>query len=356
MKKVLFYIHSLNKGGAERVLLTIANRLKNEYNVVILTDKVDEREYSLPEGIRRINIENELANNNVSSSTINRLKAIRSTMADERPDCIIAFMLSSAMRAIVATMFSRYRVVAAVRSNPYDDFGSFKKRLIVNALFSLAPKVVCQTEVQKGFFYKWIQNRCVLVFNPLFEEFQNSSYNGERSKRIVATGRLYDYKNHELLIRAFSTIASDHPDVDVVIYGEGPHRGYLSRLIDECGLEGRAILAGDSDNVVRDIRDAMIYVLPSDTEGMPNALMEAMALGLPVVSTDCPGGGPATLINNRVNGILVPVNDVAAMEKAIDELLKDEKLRNELSKEAIKIKDICDIENIINTWIDIIEN
>lgn len=355
MKKVLFYIHSLNKGGAERVLLTVATRLKNEYEVVILTDKHDEREYELPEGIKRIDIETELKSSGKSNSTVWRLIFLRKACKREKADCIIAFMASSAMRAIVANMFSFRKVVAAVRSNPYDDFGSGINRRKINYLFGKTKAVVCQTEYQAQFFDKKVQKKCTVIINPLFDEFKNTSYEGTRTNRIVATGRLFDYKNHELMIRAFKKIADKYPDYVVEIFGEGPYRPQLTSIIEECGLEEKVLLSGDSSKVAEDIKDATMYVLPSDTEGMPNALMEAMALGLPVISTDCPCGGPKTLIEEGVNGLLVPVGDVDAMSKAMDRLLSDEDLRKSLSKNAKEILNRCDIEKIASLWGKVIE-
>ena len=354
-KKILFYIHSLNKGGAERVLLTLAEKLNTDSNikVVVMTDTVDDLEYELPDGIKRINLKDRMKKNNALS----RISAIRACVKEEKPDRFVAFMLSSAIRAVIVTLLSGYKVIAAVRSNPYDDYSSGINRVILLFTMTFAERIVCQTEYQVKFFPEKMQKKCVVISNPIFKEFvlKAQELSGTREentgkKRIVATGRLYDYKNHKLLIEAFSDIAEEYQDIDVVIYGEGPYRKELEDTISELKLSDRVFLPGDSEHVAEDIADAFIYVLPSDTEGLPNALMEAMALGLPVISTDCPCGGPKSLIKDGENGLLTPVGDVSAMRESLKRLITDDVLRKSISEKAKDILISNDADHITDQW------
>ena len=355
MKKILFCIHSLNKGGAERVLLTLAEKMNTDSDteVVILTDTVDDLEYELPDRLKRINLKDIM----VKNTALSRLCAIRSCVKEEKPDCFVAFMLSSAIRAVIATLFSGFKVIAAVRSNPYDDYSKGLNRKILLVTMSLAEKIVCQTEYQVRFFPERMQKKCVVISNPIFSEFvikakelSETKTGKTKKKRIVATGRLFDYKNHKLLIEAFAGIAEEYTDIDVVIYGEGPYRKELERTISELNLSERVLLPGDSEHVADDIADAFIYVLPSDTEGLPNALMEAMALGLPVISTDCPCGGPKSLIKDGENGLLTPVGDVPAMRESLIRLIKDDGLRKRISQKAKDIMISNDADSITDQW------
>ena len=342
------------------MLLTVAEKLNNspDTEAVIMTDKIDDLEYDLPAGVKRINLEKKMTN----LSARERLKEIRKCVKEEKPNKFVAFMLSSAIRAVLATMFSGYRTIAAVRSNPYDDYGSGKKRVLLLITMLLAERIVCQTEYQKDFFPKMLKKKCVVISNPIFDEFVRKSENlrkidnsvdirpKERLRTIVATGRLYDYKNHKLLIDAFALICKDYPDTEVVIWGEGPYRKELEKEIEKLDLTDRVKLPGDSEHVSEDIADAFIYVLPSDTEGLPNALMEAMALGLPVIATDCPCGGPKSLIEDGVNGLLTPVGDVEAMKDSLVRLLTDKELRLSISKRAVEILKTNDSEKIVGLW------
>ena len=337
------------------MLLTLAQKLNTdtETEVVIMTDTVDDLEYELPDGLKRVNLKDRMEKN----TALSRLCAIRACVKEEKPDSFVAFMLSSAIRAVIATLFSGFKVIAAVRSNPYDDYSIGLNRKILLVTMSLAEKIVCQTEYQVEFFPKRMQKKCVVISNPIFSEFvikakelSETKTEKNKRKRIVATGRLYDYKNHKLLIEAFSGIAKEYPDMEVVIYGEGPYRKELENTIVGLNLSDRVFLPGDSENVAEDIADAFIYVLPSDTEGLPNALMEAMALGLPVISTDCPCGGPKSLIRDGENGLLTPVGDVLAMRESLRRLITDDDLRMSISKKAKDILISNDADYITDQW------
>lgn len=356
MKKILFYIHSLNKGGAERVLLTLAEKLNETYEIVILTDVFDEKEYALPQGIRRIDLGGYMEQIfGVRISAIKRLMAIRQCCKKENPDKIISFMASSSIRAVLANIFTRRKVIVTIRSNPYDDYGNWKKRVWLQSIYALAEKIVCQTEYQTEFFGKLLRKKCIVIPNPLFADFYLPPYTGECEKQIVSVGRLYDYKNQKLLIRAFAKIAEEFPEYSATIWGEGPYRKALEEEIERCGMKDRIFLPGDSSEVAEGIGKASLFVLPSDTEGMPNALMEAMALGIAVIATDCPCGGPKSLIQHGVNGMLCEVGNVNDLAERMKEILEDANLRKELGKNALAIREECHVDRISEKWSQIID-
>ena len=134
------------------------------------------------------------------------------------------------------------------------------------------------------------------------------------------------------------------------MYGDGPDKAKYEKLIKELGMEEKVILFGRVENVSERLKDVEIFVLTSKFEGMPNALIEAMATGLPCISTDCGGGGAAALIENGVNGILIKQNDENAYVEALHKLADDENLRIEMGKEAYKINEKLDIEKIATMW------
>ena len=358
MKKILFYIYSLNKGGAERVLVTLCEQLKKSYEVVLLTDCYAPKEYSQPDGIRRIVLSESEGEH---KSPLSRLKQIRGACKTEKPDIVIAFMVSSALRAILANLCSTTRVIAAVRSNPYDDFGSIKKKLYINFVFSFAKAIVCQTEYQKDFFSSFLQRKCYVILNPITSDFIDSTVSTDTDNgsvldnRIVSVGRLYDYKNHSLLIRAFANIKKEFPHMTLTIYGDGPYREATEQLIQQLKVEDSVSLPGDVDDVAKHIKTAALFVLPSDTEGMPNALMEAMALKLPCIATDCPCGGPRTLILDGENGFLCGVNQVDELTDKMRLVLSNKELAQKIGNNAGNIVEKCSIENISTKWRECIE-
>ena len=177
-----------------------------------------------------------------------------------------------------------------------------------------------------------------------------------RENEIVTVGRLENAKNQKMLIQAFSVITKNFPELVLKIYGEGTLQQELQEEINHLGLADKAFLMGKTSKVAEAIAKARIFVLPSNVEGMPNALIEAMCLGLPVVSTDCPCGGPRALIQEGKNGILVPVGNVHSLVQALMKILKDRDLEERLGNEAHKILDIYSPDKVYESWKTFIES
>lgn len=161
-----------------------------------------------------------------------------------------------------------------------------------------------------------------------------------------------------MLIRAFVEVHKKHPDYDLKIYGGDSFDGtkeILEALIDENGAQEYIHLMGASDSLEKDLADAALFAFTSDWEGLPNALMEAMALGLPIVATDCPCGGPRTIMTNEVDGLLIPIKDQKAVENGINRLIEDSELAERLGTEARKIADKANGQAVFEQWKDYIE-
>ena len=157
-------------------------------------------------------------------------------------------------------------------------------------------------------------------------------------------------KNHELLIKAFSKIAYKYNNINLKIYGEGPLHSNLQKLIESLRLSGRVYLMGTVDNIQDVMKDAGMFVLSSDFEGLPNALMEAMAIGLPVISTDCPCGGPNMLIKNYENGLLVKPGDENELSNAMEYIIKNQNDADKMGLKAKKTAEMYKPEKIFNDW------
>jgi len=220
----------------------------------------------------------------------------------------------------------------------------------------LADGFVFQTEDAKLFYSKLLKGRGVVIPNPLFVEGMPEPYLGTREQRIVTAGRLVDQKNQKMLIEAFSIIASDYPNYILDIYGEGPNRSLLQNLILSKQLQDRVFLKGNVPDILERIKKASCFVMSSDFEGMPNALIEAMALGLPCISTDCPCGGPKELISDGLNGMLVKVGNVDNLADCLRRLLSNEKMANEMGSNAVKVREKLDAGKVVNDWNDYFMN
>ena len=243
--------------------------------------------------------------------------------------------------------FSKAKFIASERCNPTSYSGI--KRLLMQHYGKRADAWVFQTE-EAAKWYEGIAKKSVIIPNAINPAFIRKPHEGEKEKCIVAAGRLSEQKNFKLLIDAFALISEEFSDFSLNIYGKGPLEEELREYARSKQLEARVKFMGYVDDMPEQLEKATAFVLSSDFEGMPNALMEAMALGLPCVSTDCPCGGPSYLINTDENGILVPVGDAEKMAVAMRKILADPELSNTLSNNARQISDRLAPQKIYKEW------
>ena len=348
--RILFCIDSLTKGGAERVVSNLANYLSaKEHTVKIVTFLDSAPQYELDKKIKFISIAGE---GNRFQKLKNRTKSLKKEYASFNPDIILSFLPYASLVALLANRTLHKKIIVSVRNDPKIEYRSLKYKYLKAFLYPMADGFVMQTEEMKDYFSKKIQSKAVVIANPINEIFIKNYYSGEREKVIVTVGRLYKQKNHKLLIDAFSKLPNQFHDYKLCIYGEGYLRKKLEQYIDKNGLKERVFLPGKVQDVPKAIKKAACFVLTSDYEGMPNALMEAMALGLPVISTDCPCGGPRYLIKNRINGILVKEKDVNGISNAIKMILSDQVLAEKMGKEAATIAKTLSPAKVNKKWED----
>ena len=354
--KILFYISNLTCGGAERVVCNLANHFCGlGYEVIVLTDRIDKEEFTLDTNVIRTVLPVREGNGRLRDA-VGRLCDIRNVFVQECPDVIFSFANKCNLKALLAGLFVRIPLVPSVRSDPNREYSGKVKGLFAKLLFLSAESVVFQTEQARQFFFKKNRNHSIVLLNPINEKFMKPIYSDERKSEIVSAGSLREVKNHEMLIRAFAKISSKIPNCVLTIYGEGELREHLLGVAEECGVGTKFFLPGICDDLENKIDSARVFVLSSNTEGMPNALMEAMSLGLAVISTDCPCGGPAQLIRNGENGFLVPVGDVDALAEKMLRVLTEPDLEKKLQEEAHLIQKKCGSEIVLEEWRRFIES
>lgn len=341
MKKILFYIDSLRRGGAQRVMSNLVTFFcESGYETVLVNDFAlqNDMHYDVPSEAKRIYLRPDNSGNALIKNIV-RVTKLRKVIKEEKPDIVLSFMGRPNKRMLMATIGLDLKTIVSVRNDPNKEYGASKiKKYTAHQIFKLADGVVFQTEDAAEYFPEKIKNKSAIIFNPVGETF----YTAVRSALpcdIVTTGRLEPQKNHKMLIDAFSRIADKCRD-DLYIYGEGPLRQELEELCVRLGVSDRVHLPGNTSDVKGVLEKANIYVLSSDYEGMPNALMEAMAVGVPAISTDCPCGGPKMLIKPGEEGLLVPCNDADALAKAMLALEQDDDKREEMGcRAAARAKD-----------------
>ena len=352
-KTIALYISSISKGGAERVIVNLAEYFYSRgYKVLLVTTRKEKEEYQISEGIIRQISEpssGEMTGGRIDNFRV-RFCKLKDIWRKERPDVILSFIGKNNLMAILTSLGLKIPVVVSVRGEPTEEYYNRWMRLMAKGLFHFAAGVVLQTGRCYSFFPKAVRKKAVILKNPVHSNFFRERFEGEREKTVAAVGRIDENKNHELLLRAFAGIAEEFPEYRLVIYGEGEKRKELQELAGKLGMEERISLPGNVDNVAELIYKISLFVLPSNTEGMPNTLIEAMLLGLPVIATDCPCGGPAELITHGVNGLLTPVGDAEKMKEALRMVLGNCQRADEMGREAAKLKMVYNAETVYKSW------
>ena len=223
-------------------------------------------------------------------------------------------------------------------------------------LYPKANGFIFQTKEAQEYFPKKIQNKSTIIFNSLNPDFLIDRFKGVRDKEIVSVGRLAEQKNQELLIKAFAKFHQIHPEYELTIYGEGPLKEKLQNLVKDLNMEEFIKLPGIENDIKTKIYKASFFVLSSDYEGMPNSLMEALTLGLPCISTDCPCGGPKTLIEDGINGILTEVGNIDMLTEKMNMIIEHPELKDTLSKNAQKNIEKMHPEKINKQWEEYLES
>ena len=346
--KIVFVTQPLSTGGTERVVAALANRffeLGHEVKIIIV-DNGDKNTYFTYKGIELINIDKP---NNFVIDFFHRARVIRKYLKNYKPDVVLPFATQKNVSVLFAMLFTNQKIIISERNNPYKDPRSRYLRILRKLLYFTADGYVFQTEGAKGYFSKSIQKRACVIPNPI-NSFIPDVWEGDREQRVVMVNRLDSQKNIKMGIDAFSHVVKKYPQYRLEIYGKGPLEKELQQYITEKNLNEKVILKGFCTNVTEQIRNAEIYLLTSDYEGMSNSLMEALALGLVCISTDHPTGGAKALIKNGENGLLIPIRNIEACAKAINKVLSSDSLRIKLSENAVRIREQLSIENIAVQW------
>ncbi|MBR5419980.1 MAG: glycosyltransferase [Lachnospiraceae bacterium] len=384
IKKVLFHLYSLQKGGAERVVTTLAGEMKRQgLEVTIATLVKGEVEYPLPEGVKRVvmGLSPEEEKSGKLSRMRLRVKHLRDCLREEKPDVVFSFMQSANYRAIIAARPLHIPVIFSVRSDPRVDYASRSQKFISGYLYPRAAGGVFQTRQAMDFFPETVKERSRVILNPLdprclsLERFSEegiltdspevaesrdglprSATGGRRERRkvYVAVGRHHKAKDYLTLVKAFEIFSEKHPEYKLEIYGgdSGDNtRLQVAEYVHGHEMDEKVLFMGDRSNVAECIRDAAVYVLSSRYEGMPNALMEAMSLGLPVIATDCPCGGPASLISDGENGLLSEPENPKELAAAMCKMADYPEEAERVAKEAVKIREIASAERITKEWL-----
>ncbi len=334
---ILLLVSSMSSGGAERVASTLSNAWVTRGDQVTLMPTFSGRGdcfYELSPEVRLIYLADLVSSRDKTLvNQIARLLALRRCMTNERPDVIVSFLPNVNVAAIIASIGLGIPVIICERNDPFVGPITWACRFT----YPLANVLMVQTQAvaTKYVASGWSLKRLWVIPNPIPEQIQNTQHCSivTTTKWLLSIGRLEGQKQFDVLIKVFANLAQRHVDWSLRIVGEGTLRTALQQQITDLGLDARVELAGRSTAIGEELAKADIFALTSKYEGFPNALLEAMTVGLPCVSFDCPSGPREISLDGQV-ALLVPMNDEQALEHALERLMLDADLRQALGSHA----------------------
>ena len=353
--KIIFVTASLNSGGSERVMSLLANSFAlRGHDVEIVCVNKPIVFYPIDNSVKVCLVSNEIGNN----SLYKKVTWLRKHVKTINPDVVIAFMTSVYCMTLSSLIGIRVPVITSERIDPrHSDF--FRKFIRI-IILPLTSHHVVQTEHIRNYYPSFIRKKTSIIYNPVndevFHQIENGELkieNSERLNRIISVGRLTEQKNQKMMIRAFAKIVNEFPNWQLAIYGEGPLRQSLQMIIDNLQLKDRVLLPGRTDNVIGELRRSKIFCLSSDFEGMSNAMIEAICIGLPIVTTNV--SGVSELVDDGKNGYVVPCGDVDQLAQALQKVMSNNDMQKTMSESNLKKADIFKLDNIVNQWEQLIQ-
>lgn len=355
--RLTLVIYSLQGGGAERVMTTLANTwAAASWPVTLLTfdDGSMPLFYELDPRVDHIalNIAGRSANKFAAAAeNLYRVHRLRRAIRASRPDAVLSFMDKTNVLTVLATRGLGVRVVVSGRSDPkMNDPGPIWSRLR-RLVYPYADRVVVQSQGAFNYFSRRVQARAAIIPNPVLAPPANAGTAlGPRSRPVIlGMGRMVAAKGFDSLLRAFAQVKDAHPEWRLAILGEGPLFGEMKALRDGLGMTERVLMPGRVKNTQAYLNDADLFVMSSRYEGFPNALCEAMAAGVAVISTDCPSG-PREIIRDGIDGLLVAPDNTAALASAMDQLMNNELERKRLALRATEVTTRFALPRVVRMW------
>lgn len=357
--RILFLISKLHYSGAPKMMAWVANQMAqrgHQVTLISMYDRDNSQQLSPEVTLRllgRHRSKSRLLRN--TRDLAGTLRALHRCMKEEQPDVVVSFLdAAGSMLLPLKTLYGCVPVLASERVDPSARkglMGWFRHRLL-----RFADGIVFQTEGARA-FYSYdarIQAKGRVIPNPVVLQpwqVQPPMLFAQRDNRIVSVGRLtIKQKRYDVMLDAFLLVHRAMPELQLEIYGDGKDAAAVQQMVAVRGLENAVSLKGKTENVFGALRQARAFVITSDYEGIPNALIEALSFGVPAVATDCSPGGARLLVENEVNGLLVPCGDAAAIAKGLLRLAGDEVFSDRIAQNAVKIAEKFPQGPIADQW------
>lgn len=360
MKNLTFVTPSMRYGGRERVLSILTNYFSKKDGIrvnLIIYGKNRDICFGIEPEVQIHKPSWEFNEKLGFLYTIRTLFYLRRAVKKCDTDIMVSFEEIWNRFALLATVGMKIRKVISNRNSPIRNYGKFDA-FLAKILYPQADLLIAQTQVAKEIYErKYKLKKCIVIGNPIKKLESETLQSTHRENIIITVGRLMSGKNHDRLIRIFAK--TQHKGWKFFIVGgdfaKQNNMNRLKNLCGELGVSDDVVFTGAQPDVYKYLLRSKIFVFASGKEGFPNVIGEALAAGLPVISYDCVAG-PSEMIEDNRNGYLVPMHDDSLFKNRLELLMSNEKLRRQMSKEAVNsisrfdIDKICDLfyENILN--------
>ena len=343
--KIVFVCDTLGSGGAERVISTLTNefiKLGHDVDVVMLSKEADKPFYELD---KKVDLTYLLKDTKKDLGFSKKAKLLKKVIISKNPDVVISFLSYVCIYTWWALRKTKIPYVVSERNDPHSR-GRIKQ-LLLNKSFKKACGCVFQTYDALEWYSKITGDKSIVIYNPVKLSYEPEGV-ARQKKQILYVGRFNEQKNLFMLIDAFKLFSEKHSDYILKMYGDGPLKEPISNYIKDNQLSDRIVLLESSKSWQKEEFDSALFVLPSKFEGMPNVLAEALCLGIPSISTDCPIGGPKELKKLFPNTLsltadMSPETFAKNMEEGIT-----------LNNIQSKIPDELNTQFIAKKWLDFI--
>ncbi|MBR1413432.1 MAG: glycosyltransferase [Bacilli bacterium] len=318
MKKIMFYTMGMTSGGAEKVISELANYFINSNDVLLVTNHNSKSNYKLDKRIKYLNLDNKnkldekIYKKIITKISRYRTKRLKEIIAKERPKCIVAFLPEPTIRLLkLRKKYPDIKFIVSIRNHPTKEFRFLK--FLRNHYYKMADKIVIQSKSYKKYLPKYLSKKVEIIPNPINKIKVRSN---KKEKKIVNAGRLCKQKNQMLLLKAFKML--NDKDYHLEIYGNGKYKKKLDKYIKKNNLQKRVSIITNEKEIYDKISNASLFVLSSNYEGMPNTILESLALNIPVVSTRS-----TEVIEELLdNKYIVECNNPIKLKDKIEEVLK----------------------------------
>lgn len=343
--RICFVTSTLISGGSERVMSLLANRFAEDgYDVEIVN--INKHIVFYPIDSR---IVLRFAEDEVGTSVYKKLLWLRRYIKKSQPDVVVPFMEAVYCFTLVSLIGCKVPVISSERIDPRKS--PFLRNVLRRIILPLTDWLVVQTQDIKKFYPRFIQKKTSIIYNPVSDQVFHLP-EVEKEDVVISVGKLDDQKNHALLINAFSKVGQEFPSWKLIIYGEGPLRDSLQIIINSLELTDRVLLPGRSNRVIEEMNKSKIFAFSSNYEGMSNAILEAVCVGLPVVTTNV--SGAEELVHD--GGYVVPIASEKQLVESLRSLMDDSSLRNLMGANNKKRAHAYDIDLIYRKWESVIND